>query len=140
MATRLSDIQYETLPTGIKFVIDVLMQGKFFRAEQVEINLATLEEAAKGVLDSIAIYTDRHQYRIVAAVTKSGKGCLMGFMGNRSPLPGETWTRGNDLRDGGLNMEALVKIFMDILSCELLPVEPDIQPVAVEEVPTGPAL
>jgi hypothetical protein len=140
MATRLCEAK--NVPEHIRYVTDFLEHGKYFDTDMVEICYADEEEKRKGPFDRVRIYTEKRVYTIcVSGVdAKHPRGAVIGFMANRAPRPGETWTRGSDIRDGSLDKDTLSKLLLDILSCEMLPVKPDIQPIAVEEAPTGPAL
>lgn len=137
MALRLSEAT--NVPEHIRFVTDFLQQGKYFNPNMVEIYYADEKDKREGRFDRIRIYTEKRVYTIcVAGVDeKHPRGAVIGFMNNRAPRPGETWTRGSDIRDGSLDQDTLSKLLLDILSCEMLPVEPDIQPVAVEEAHVG---
>ena len=54
----------------------------------------------------------------------------------RSPLPGEDWTRGNDLSDGPLNEETWEAILADIVGYEMLSLVPERVAVEVPKVTT----
>lgn len=73
----------------------------------------------------IRIYTDIHQYSIVAReqLTSDSPRSYLGCMATcRKPRAGETWTRGNDLTDGELSFETWHSILGDIISYEMVKV------------------
>lgn len=70
---------------------------------------------------TVKLFTAQHEYTIRATESDRG-GYLGGGASARAPLPGETWTRGRDLRDGKLTEETWRKILGDIVSFELVPI------------------
>jgi len=63
---------------------------------------------------SVMLYTDGHSYHITA--TNGYLGCGVSC---RKPRPGEDWTRGSDLADGGLDDTTWNRILRDIIVYEL---------------------
>ena len=72
----------------------------------------------------VIFYTTENEYHISARRPKNNdKGYLGCTCSSRTPLPGETWTRGSDLHDGLLTLETWVGILTDIVSNELVKLE-----------------
>lgn len=70
----------------------------------------------------ISLYTDRHEYKILAHPRTKSNSYLGCVVYNRAPEPGEEHKRGSDLADGRLTRETWEKIKSDIISTELLPI------------------
>lgn len=70
----------------------------------------------------IRLYTKENVYCITVRPPVPGKD--NGYMGciasARTPLPGESWTRGSDLADGKCNADTWHDIMTDIVSFELV--------------------
>jgi hypothetical protein len=64
----------------------------------------------------VHLWTKKHHYVITAK--SNYLGCVASV---RQPLPGETWTRGNDLADGKRTPETWQRIMEDIVGYELVP-------------------
>lgn len=70
----------------------------------------------------VCIFTQDHKYNIAFGLGHTGKTYLGCTVNARKALPGEDWTRGNDLHDGNFSFETWVKIMQDIISYELQPI------------------
>lgn len=73
----------------------------------------------------IKFYTRKNVYNI-RAIPPSEENKI-GYLGctfsSRTPVAGETWTRGRDLYDGNFEEETWLRILSDIVSCELVQIE-----------------
>lgn len=78
----------------------------------------------------LRIYTLLNSYQIKAvsretttSAMEGGGGGFDGYLGctmsARRARPGEDWTRGNDLSDGPLTRNTLMRIYEDIIACEI---------------------
>lgn len=67
----------------------------------------------------IRIFTDNYKYAIVGIDRKGDEGYLGCVCSKRKVLPGESWTRGSDLKDGKFNRETWDGILRDIIRNEL---------------------
>ncbi len=69
------------------------------------------------------LYTDEHIYHISASThldVENDKGYLGCTGSTRKPSAGETWNRGNDLRDGNFSYKTWIGILADIVGFELV--------------------
>ncbi len=66
---------------------------------------------------SARMFTPTHEYGLSA--TSTYLGCVVS---ERTPRPGESWTRGNDLADGPFGEETWLRILTDIVAYELQPI------------------
>ena len=85
----------------------------------------------KEHIERFRIFTQDHIYSIHAVERESDDGYLGCTACNRKPNAGESWNRGNDLADGGLNYNTWCKIKDDIIGYELMPL--DIQQTSLGE-------
>lgn len=79
----------------------------------------------------IKLFTEKHSYHIVARRRDKNKGENdLGYLGciasTRTPMIGETWTRGNDLADGIYSEQTWINILCDIVGYEMKPLEIEI--------------
>lgn len=94
---------------------DWIWRGKFGSTKNFNLEI-------DGDRVKLTFKTALHSYSIVGRpigwASRSGSylGCVVS---NRYSLPGENWTRGNDLADGDLSEETWHRIMQDILSVEL---------------------
>jgi hypothetical protein len=69
---------------------------------------------------TVHFYTERYRYHIVAVNhSNTGKTYLGCQVGNRTPRPGEDWTRGSDMYDGVFSWKTWAKIKNDIIRNEM---------------------
>ncbi len=74
----------------------------------------------------IKIYTNNHEYTIVAIDRSSDDGYLGCVVSNRKLRAGENWTRGNDLPDGPFIQKTWEKIKNAIIRFELIKILPKV--------------
>lgn len=68
----------------------------------------------------VRIYTLLNSYQIKAVSREADDSDYLGCtMSARRARPGEDWTRGNDLADGPLTRSTLMRIYEDIIACEI---------------------
>jgi len=78
-------------------------------------------ETDKGYEAKVCLYTDNHQYAILAVDRgDEDNGYLGCVVSCRKPRAGEDWTRGNDLPDGPLNYQTWGEIKDAIIRYELV--------------------
>ena len=106
MTVRLSDVDAIQLKNGRQLVIWL---ERFSRFSPKKIEVAQNSESRF----IIKLYTDRNVYAI--GVSNTYLGCTAS---NRTPRPGEEWTRGNDLPDGNFLEETFIRILGAILFYE----------------------
>lgn len=70
------------------------------------------------------LFTNEFKYKIFAIERDKGSSYLSCQVSSRKPRPGEDWTRGNDLRDGELNLETWNKIIRDMINYEIVRLSP----------------
>ena len=120
MTVRLSDVDAIHLKNGRQLV---KWLQRFSRFSPKKIEVATNSESRL----IIKLFTDRNVYAIGASDTYLG--CTAS---NRTPRPGETWTRGSDLPDGNFLEETFISILGAILFYELKDVMRTIQRIPDE--------
>ena len=98
-----------------------LTLGKHWQSEMAQ--WTPIENRVKGEDGlRLRLFTDRHLYSIVMYPERGEKKSYVGcVMDNRTPLPGESHTRGGDLADGEFTDATLRRIVADILSKEMHP-------------------
>lgn len=75
-----------------------------------------------------SIYTEDHQYFIVAIDRINNEGYLGCQAQSRKARPGEDWLRGNDLSDGSFNKDTWDSIINSIVRYELVKVSKYVKP------------
>jgi len=76
-----------------------------------------------GTTYPFQIFTESNVYRM-RVVDAPDRASLICEASSRTPLPGETWTRGLDIADGPLSEETWHKFVADVVMCELVRVSP----------------
>lgn len=127
-----TDTQKNTpLPSELKTLETEWFKELIFRGDLESFQRYVKAEVVQwdGKLGPVAgkkykIYTANNYYAIIAR-TKEGVVGDDGYLGcvvsNRTPRPGEDWTRGRDLPDGAFTKETWDKIVRAIAAYELLP-------------------
>lgn len=85
------------------------------------------------VTREITLYTDEHEYHIVAKEKKDDEGYLGCGVLARKSRAGEDWQRGNDLPDGPFNKETWNRIIYAIVNYELVKLTPFRKPDSIPE-------
>jgi len=76
---------------------------------------------------SVIFCTAAHTYHLHFTGTYLGATAT-----SRITRPGEDWNRGNDLPDGKFNRKTFDNIIRAVVGYELVALEPELQPVAIE--------
>ncbi|MHA1816185.1 MAG: hypothetical protein ACTSX1_09285 [Candidatus Heimdallarchaeaceae archaeon] len=70
------------------------------------------------------LYTSEYKYKLFAIQRDKGTSYLSCQVSSRKPRAGEDWDRGNDLRDGPLEMETWNQITRDMINYEIVRLSP----------------
>lgn len=93
------------------------------------------EGSAEGepgkIIRRFYIYTNKHEYNIVAIADENDNGYLGCHVSTRKPRAGENWVRGNDLPDGPFNRNTWDKIINAIVKYELVKLSNFVKPAEI---------